>query len=65
MLKQYLGSKKTRGDILTTWLNIEATIVNQISRIRTEANSERNCTPLYVDRKAFCGVFSIVTWHVC
>ena len=34
-LKQYLGGKKTRGDLLTTWLNIEAAVVNQISRIRT------------------------------
>jgi hypothetical protein len=60
-----LGGKKTRGDLLTTWLNIEAAIINQTSQIRTEANSERDRTPLYVDRKAFRGVFGVVTWHAC
>ena len=60
-----MGGKKTRGDLLTTWLNIEAAVINQISRIHTEANSERDRTPLYVDRKAFRGIFGIVTWHAC
>ena len=64
-IKLYFGSKKTRGDLLTTWLNIEGALLNKISRIRTQDNSDRDRTPLSIDRNIFHGVFGIVTWHAC
>jgi hypothetical protein len=63
-LKQYLGGKRTRGELLTTWKNIEDAIVNQVTRIKTERACERDCTPLALDWKLFRGVFGVVTWHV-
>ncbi len=62
-LKRHLGGKRTKGDLFSTWKNIEAAVINQIATIQGLASSERERTPLDVDRKLFRGVFGIVTWH--
>jgi hypothetical protein len=64
-LKSYLGGKKTRGNLLTTWLNIEDTLINQVSRIQTQDSSNRDRTPLSIDQKVFHSIFGFVTWHTC
>ena len=61
-LKQYLSSKKSKGDLFTTWQKIEAAINNQIINIQGLAASERQATPLNLDRKLFRPIFGVVTW---
>ena len=64
-IKLYLNSKKTQGDLLTTWLNIEGALLNQVSRIQTQDNSDHDRTPLSIDWNIFHSVFDIVTWYAC
>ena len=60
-IKVYLGSKRTKGNLLSTWLQIEAALLNQVSTIETSNSSKRDHTPLELDRALFRKVFSIVT----
>jgi hypothetical protein len=46
-------------------LNIEDALINQVSRIQTQDSSDRDRTPLSIDRKVFHGIFGNVTWHAC
>ena len=64
-IKSFLGGKKTRGELLTTWMNIEDAIKNQVHLLLVEENSARDRTPLYLDRAVFHGVFGVVTWYAC
>src|SRR6266487_1488801 len=64
-VKQYLGGKRTRGNLLTTWLNIEGAIINQVHRIAVEDSSERDRIPLELNRELFRSVFGVVTWYAC
>jgi hypothetical protein len=63
-IKAYLGSKKTRRNLLTTWLYIEAAIVDQISTIETGDSSDRDCILIELNWVFFCRVFGIVTWYI-
>ena len=60
-LKQYLGSKKTQGNLLTTWINIEDAVINQVHCITVKNSSEHDHVPLDLDCRLFYGVFSVVT----
>ncbi len=62
-LKRYLGGKKTRGSLFTTWQKIEAAMINQIANIKGLVARERQATPLDLDKKLFQPVFGVVTWY--
>lgn len=62
-LKKYLGGKKTRQSLYTTWHKIEAAIRDRLMNIQVTAAAERGSTPLSLDRKLFNSVFGVVTWH--
>jgi hypothetical protein len=60
-LKRYLGSKKTQGDLFTTWSNIEAVIRFQIKAIQTKETRVQDYCLLDIDNKKFCAVIGVVT----
>src|ERR1700722_2533452 len=62
-LKKYLGGKKTRQSLYTTWRKMEAAIRDRLMNIEVSAAAERGSTPLTLDRKLFQSVFGVVTWH--
>ena len=64
-LKQYLSSKKTQGNLFTTQINIEDTVINQVYYITVKDSSECDYVPLDLDCELFYSVFDIVTQHAC
>lgn len=62
-LKRYLGGKKSKGDLFTAWLWIEAAIINQITAISTCTNKEQDFAPIDIDKKLYHGCFGVVSWH--
>lgn len=62
-IKRYLGGKKTKGDLFSTWLNIEKANTNQIDVVLSRTSSQRDCIPLNIDQQLFRGCFGVVTWY--
>lgn len=62
-IKLHLGGKKTKGDLMSTWLKIEAALLNQLDNISSRTALGRDTTPLTLDNKLFQGVFGVVTWY--
>ncbi|KAF5190520.1 Transposase [Thalictrum thalictroides] len=62
-IKRYLGGKKTKGDLYSSWLHIEAAIINQITAVSTRTSIQQDRAPLDIDKKLYQGCFGIVTWH--
>ena len=62
-VKRYLGGKKSKGDLLTTWLQIEVATINQIIAVSTRTNLQRDRSPIDIDKKLYQGCFGVVTWH--
>jgi hypothetical protein len=60
-IKKHLGGKRTKGSLLTTWLNLEAAILTQVLEIKVKDSSEQDRIPLYLDRMLFRGVSGIIT----
>ncbi|KAI1001770.1 hypothetical protein K3495_g6435 [Podosphaera aphanis] len=59
-IKRYLGGKKSRGSLLTSWLNIERPVLNQLTAVAVRTNASRDYKPLGLDRRLFqgcCGVW--------
>jgi hypothetical protein len=62
-IKRYLGGKKTKGDLYSLWLLIEATVINQIITISSRTSLQQDRTPLDIDKKLYQGYFGIIIWH--
>ena len=62
-IKRYLGGKKTKGDLLSTWLSIEAAVTDQLTSLTTPTSMIRNRTPLQVDSNLFQGCFGVAGMH--
>jgi hypothetical protein len=62
-LKRWLGGKKTKGDLLTTWTAIELAVNLQIKNITRTTNLSRDKVPLNIDRKLYQGTFGVITWY--
>ena len=62
-IKRYLGGKKTKGDLYSSWLHIEAAVINQITAVSTRTSILQDRTPLDIDKKLYQGYFGIVTWY--
>jgi hypothetical protein len=60
-IKRYLGGKKTKGDLYSSWLLIEAAIINQITAISTRTSIQQDRAPLNIDKKLYQGCFGVVT----
>jgi hypothetical protein len=63
-IKRYLGGKKTKGDLYSSWLLIEAAVINQITAVSTRTSIQQDRAPLNIDKKLYQGCFGVVTWHV-
>jgi hypothetical protein len=62
-IKRYLGGKKTKGDLYSSWLLIEAAVINQITAISSRTSLQQDRAPLNIDKKLYQGCFGVVTWH--
>jgi hypothetical protein len=62
-IKRYLGGSKSKGDLLSSWLHIEAAVINQIIAISIRTNQQRDNTPINVERTIYQGCFGVVSWH--
>ncbi|KID94857.1 hypothetical protein MAJ_09156, partial [Metarhizium majus ARSEF 297] len=62
-IKRYLGGKKSKGDLYSSWLRIEAAVINQIAAVSTRTNTLRDRIPIDIDKKLYHGCFGVVTWH--
>jgi len=62
-IKCYLGGKKSKGNLFTAWLRIEAATINQIIAISNCTNLQWDCTPIDIDKKLYQGCFGVITWH--
>lgn len=62
-IKRYLGGKKTKGDLYSSWLLIEAAIVNQITAVSTRTSIQQDRAPLNIDKNLYRGCFGVITWH--
>jgi ribosomal protein L20 len=60
-IKRYLGGKKTKGDLYSLWLRIEAAIINQIIAISTCTSILQDQAPLNIDKKLYQGCFGFIT----
>ena len=52
-IKRYLGGKKTKRDLYSSWLLIEAAIINQITAISTRTSIQQDRAPLNIDKKLY------------
>ena len=62
-IKRYLGGKKSKGDLYSSWLHIEAAVINQIIAVSTRTNIERDRMLVDADKKLYHGCFGVVTWY--
>lgn len=62
-IKRYLGGKKTKGDLYSSWLLIEAAIINQITAVSTRISIQQDRAPLNIDKKLYQGCFGVITWY--
>ncbi|CAG8971729.1 hypothetical protein HYALB_00007209 [Hymenoscyphus albidus] len=62
-IKRYLGGKKTKGDLYSSWLLIEAAVINQITAVSTRISMLQDRAPLDIDKKLYQGCFGVVTWY--
>jgi hypothetical protein len=62
-IKRYLGGKKSRGDLCSSWLHIEAAVINQVTAVSIRTNTVRDCTPVDIDKKLYQGCFGVITWY--
>ncbi|KAI0993426.1 hypothetical protein K3495_g14758 [Podosphaera aphanis] len=62
-IKRYLAGKKSRGSLLTSWLNIGRAVINQLTVVTVRTNVSRDRTPLGLDRRLFQGCIGVVTLH--
>jgi hypothetical protein len=62
-IKRYLGRKKSKGDLYTTWLLIEAAVINQITTISNKSTIQQDSTPVDIDIKLYQGCFRVITWY--
>jgi hypothetical protein len=62
-IKRYLGGKKSKGDLYSSWLHIEAAVINQITAVSNRTAIQRDRTPIDIDKKLYQGCFGVVTWH--
>jgi hypothetical protein len=60
-IKRYLGGKKTKGDLYSSWLLIEAAVINQITAVSSRTSLQQDRTPLDIDKKLYQGCFGVVT----
>jgi MULE transposase domain len=62
-IKRYLGGKKSKGNLYSSWLHIEAAVINQITAVSNRTSIQRDRTPVDIDKKLYQGCFGVVTWH--
>jgi hypothetical protein len=62
-IKRYLGGKKTKGDLYSSWLYIEAAVINQITAVSTRTTILQDRAPLDIDKKLYHGCFGVITWY--
>ena len=62
-IKRYLGGKKSRGDLFSSWIHIEAAVVNQVSAVLNRTSIQRDRVPIDIDKNLFQGCFGAVTWY--
>jgi hypothetical protein len=62
-IKRYLGGKKTKGDLYSSWLLIEAAVINQITAVSSRTSLQQDRAPLNIDKKLYQGYFGVITWH--
>ena len=62
-IKRYLGGKKTKGDLYSSWLLIEAAVINQVTAVSTRTAIQQDRAPLDIDKKLYQGCFGVITWH--
>jgi hypothetical protein len=62
-IKRYLGGKKTKRDLYSSWLLIEAAIINQVTAISTRTAIQQDRAPIDIDKKLYQGCFGVITWH--
>jgi hypothetical protein len=60
-IKRYLGGKKTKGDLYSSWLRIEAAVINQITAVSTRTSILQDRAPLNIDKKLYQGCFGVIT----
>jgi hypothetical protein len=60
-IKRYLGGKKTKGDLYSSWLLIEAAVINQITAVSSRTTIQQDRAPLNIDRKLYQGCFGVIT----
>ena len=62
-IKQYLGGKKTKGDLYSSWLHIEAAVINQITAVSSRTTIQQDRAPLNIDERLYHGCFGVITWY--
>jgi hypothetical protein len=62
-IKRYLGGKESKGDLYSSWLCIEAAVINQITAVSTRASTARDHIPIDIDKNLYQGCFGVVTWY--
>jgi hypothetical protein len=62
-IKRYLGGKKSKGDLYTTWLLLEAAVINQITTVSSKSTTQQDYTPVDIDRLLYQGCFRVITWY--
>jgi hypothetical protein len=58
-IKRYLGGKKTKGDLYSSWLLIKAAVINQVVAVSTRTTMQQDRTPLNIDRRLYQGCFGV------
>jgi hypothetical protein len=62
-IKRYLGGKKSKGDLYSLWLHIEAAVINQITAILTCTSTRRDYMLVNIDKKLYYSCFGVITWY--
>ena len=62
-IKRYLGGKKSKGDLLSTWKQIELAVINQIATVTISTSTLRDRVPIDIDKKLYQGCFGVITWY--
>ena len=62
-IKRYLGGKKSKGDLYSSWLLIEAAVINQVIAVSTRTTIQQDRAPIDIDKKLYQGCFGVITWH--
>jgi hypothetical protein len=60
-IKRYLGGKKTKGDLYSSWLLIEAAVINQVIAVSTRTAIQQDRAPLDIDKKLYQDCFGVIT----